>query len=187
MLNPFITLTPGDQRLARELAHARYTQDRAAHARDLLQGDPYRKIAYETIGVAGEMVFAKWYGLDFDPNQRLQPGSPDFIIDGVKVDVKASDRTNGDLVIPLSCRPGRAAIYVYVSGSGATWQIVGFTPESVAFQDKYLKDLGRGYCRLIPRQDLYSPYHLPQAIKQLRSQLRSVIQPGSRFPAKIQT
>jgi hypothetical protein len=180
MLNPFIFLTPRDQRLARELAHTRYTQDRAAHAKDLLQGDPYRKHAFEVIGVCGELAFSRWMGIDFDPNQRLIPGSPDFIVSGVKIDVKASDRPNGDLVVPLSCKPGRAAIYVYVNGTGATWQIVGFTPESVLFQDKYLKTL-RTPCRLLPRQDLYNPHQLRQAVTQLSRRVIpqvKTIQPG---------
>jgi hypothetical protein len=190
MLNPFITLSPHDQRLARELAHARYTQDRRMHAKDLLQGSQYRKHAFEVIGVAGEMCFARWMGIDFDPNQRLIPGAPDFVIQGVKIDVKTSDRPNGDLVVSLSCKPGRANLYVYVSGTGAVWQIVGFAPESVLFQEKYLKDLGRGTCRVVPRSDLYSPHQLRQAISQfsrVRTQLRTSVKPERLSPInKIQ-
>lgn len=183
MLNPFITLSPDDVRLARELARIRYTQDRTSGVVDLLQGTQDRKQDYEYIGAAGEIAFARWYGIPFTREQKLIPGACDFTLQGVRLDVKATDRRQGSLIIPLSCRPGRADLYVYVSFAGSTAEIVGFIPEAVVFQDRYLRDLGRGLCRVIPRADLYHASQLAQAIRQL-SRRRNVRQ-GNHFPGVV--
>jgi hypothetical protein len=175
MLNPIIQLTPEEISLTRYLARKRARTDQVKGARDLLQGDQSRKATYEELGVAGEIAFSKYFGVPFNANETLIPGSADFWIDGVSLDVKTSDRHAGDLKIPVSCRPGRAVIYVYVSGSlegKGRFEIVGFIPEKNAFQDRYLKDLGRGPVRLIPRSDLYPASDLPRAIKQFSQAIR---------------
>jgi hypothetical protein len=163
-----VTLTRLECRLAYALAEERHGKDRQDGIPDMLQGDQSRRTEYELNGAGAEIAFSKWFGIFPNLGTVLERGAPDYSIHGVRLDVKSNDRPQGNLLLPWHLKRGRADIYIYLAGSvrRAHYELVGWTTEGIAFQDKYIQDLPRGKTRIVPRADLYPVFDLPRAIRQ---------------------
>lgn len=162
----YVTLSPVEINLAKSIAQARHYFDDANGVQEKLVGDPAKVQELEFIGVGGEIAFAKWMNVFPNISTVLVPDAPDYVIHGIAIDVKSSDRPDGDLIIPIHKKQESAGVYVYLNGSldRGKYDLVGWTTAKVAFQKKYERDLGRGLSRVIPRKSLYPCETLPKAL-----------------------
>lgn len=115
----------------------------------------------DLVGVIAEGEFAKKYGLPVDSVQSAQrdPGW-DFILDGKKIDIKATSRKDGNLIVHTAAkRPLSADIYVLaiVNVGNETAEFIGWIEQ---------KDVRVAPVRTLGYNDLY-PVHFVT-----RSQLR---------------
>ena len=107
--------------------------------------------AIDIIGFSGELAFAKLVN-QFPATQTDGPSAVDLVVEGKAVDVKTTDRDNGQLLVRPKCRGNSAEIFVLMTGTldkGFVYH--GGLPAAEVFQDKYITDLGHGPTYAIPQ------------------------------------
>jgi len=102
------------------------------------------------LGFTAEYAFSKQFNLHMDIISNLEKDSFDFISsNGATIDIKATDRTDGNLVVPKLMHD----VYVLAIVDGNTVDLVGYaTKEMIEKAGK--KDLGNGPVWFVDRKDL---------------------------------
>ena len=101
-------------------------------------------------GFMAEYAFSKQFNLHLDIISNLEKDSFDFISkDGATIDIKSTDRTDGNLVVPKLMHD----IYVLAIVDGNTVEIVGYATKEM-IEEAGKKDLGNGPVWFVSRKDL---------------------------------
>ena len=102
------------------------------------------------IGFCAEYAFSKQFNLHLDIISNLQKDSFDFISkDGSTIDIKATDRSDGNLIVPKLLHD----VYVLAIVDGRTVDIVGYATKEM-IEEAGRKDLGNGLVWFVNRKDL---------------------------------
>ena len=102
------------------------------------------------LGFAAEYAFSKQFNLHLDIISNLEKDSFDFISsNGATIDIKATDRTDGNLVVPKLMHD----VYVLAIVDGSTVDFVGYATKQM-IEKAGKKDLGKGPVWFVNRQDL---------------------------------
>ena len=147
-----LTLNDVEMKLAYMIGEYRHL----TKANEKRVGSPLTSRQDEVIGSQGEIAFAKRMGIYPNVGIAVEPGSPDYTIAGVTVDVKSTKDKHGDhnLVVPMhKAQKGRCDLYVLVSVSHNVCTFGGFVPGRVVFASQ-VKNLGWGDCYYVERRNL---------------------------------
>ena len=102
------------------------------------------------LGFVAEYAFSKQFNLHLDIISNLQKDSFDFISkDGSTIDIKATDRSDGNLIVPKLLHD----VYVLAIVDGRTVDIVGYATKEM-IEEAGRKDLGNGLVWFVNRKDL---------------------------------
>jgi len=102
------------------------------------------------IGFCAEYAFSKQFNLHLDIISNLQKDSFDFISkDGSTIDIKATDRSDGNLIVPKLLHD----VYVLAIVDGRTVDIVGYATKEM-IEEAGRKDLGNGLVWFVNRKQL---------------------------------
>ena len=142
-----IELSDTEYMLCTQIGMMRYTVNRAANIKDVTFVRENR-VHIETIGVMAEMAFCKWANLYCNLDIKIQSQTPDLIYKGWKCDIKATDRADGRLIVPVKKKKGSSDVYILGITSGQTVEFKGFAIEDDIINESRIKDLGYGptYC-----------------------------------------
>lgn len=153
-----VTLAGSEVTIAREVARMRdeanvNVVDRRADAGVLADGPHWW-------GVVGELAFAKWWNVWPDLTCYPRAGTPDFVVEGLTWDVKATPVPNGELICPTSAKAdaqmyalaivrqtGRHAYAIRFPGWATRAELIGEHRISTRFPKP---------CYAIPQAELHS-------------------------------
>ncbi len=102
------------------------------------------------LGFCAEYAFSKQFNLHLDIISNLQKDSFDFISkDGATIDIKATDRSDGNLIVPKLLHD----VYVLAIVDGRTVDFVGYATKEM-IEEAGRKDLGNGPVWFVNRKEL---------------------------------
>lgn len=151
-----IELTDMECRIAEMIACARYNENRKAGSSNLideLKGS-HDHLLYEIIGFKAEMAFAKKYNIYPDLEIHCRSGSYDLLINDKRVDIKATMRPNGQLLVHRTKSKKESDIYVLAVVNGNVIDFKGWLQTEECFAEENIKDLGHGPTYAIPQDKL---------------------------------
>lgn len=143
-----VELSDTEFMLSTQIGMMRYQMNRAAGVKVSSFVPPEQQMRIETIGVMAELAFCKWANLYPNLDVVNQSGTPDLIYQGWKCDIKATDRADGRLIVPVKKKKGASDVYILGITSGHTVDFKGFAVEDDIINEARIKDLGKGptYC-----------------------------------------
>lgn len=139
-----ITLSPRELAMCDMIASMRYWQGCGTDTTIIDKRKASR------LGFCAEYAFSKQFNLHLDIISNLEKYSFDFISkDGSTIDIKATDRSDGNLIVPKLLHD----VYVLAIVDGSTVDFIGYaTNEMILEAGK--KDLGHGPSWFVNRKEL---------------------------------
>ena len=102
------------------------------------------------LGFCAEYAFSKQFNLHLDIISNLEKDSFDFISkDGATIDIKATDRSDGNLIVPKLLHD----VYVLAIVDGSTVDFIGYASKQM-IEEAGKKDLGNGPVWFVNRKEL---------------------------------
>jgi len=152
------TLNNVEQRLVKTVASMRNKDNR-------MKGIPDRKIggddsvSLDVQGFGGEIAFSKTFNVYPDlviSARRSAADEGDVKWNGLRIDVKATPRDEGDLLVPVWKKKNAEQIdgYALMTGAFPTYCYRGMITTENVFQEHWLRDLGRGDTYVVPQNEL---------------------------------
>ena len=139
-----ITLSPRELAMCDMIASMRYWQGCGTDSTIIDKRKASR------IGFCAEYSFSKQFNLHLDIISNLEKDSFDFISkDGSTIDIKATDRSDGNLIVPKLLHD----VYVLAIVDGSTVDFVGYATNQM-IEEAGKKDLGNGPVWFVSRKDL---------------------------------
>ena len=151
--NTPISLNEVEQRLVKTTAKQRYDNCRAA-------GKPKCFIGYtdgyhcDIIGMGGELAFCKLFNVYPD----LSTETPEFdtgdcVLDGLRIDVKTTDRPEGHLLATKWKKVSSCDAYALMTGVFPNYHFRGFMDADELLREIRLRDFGRNTLSYAASQD----------------------------------
>jgi len=152
---PVITLDDGEMQVCRMVAQMRHSAARLANVTDAKVGN---QSGYETdlIGMVAEVAFSKWRNTYPDLSIKPRSGGVDAIVNGRKVEVKATTRKNGRLLATLDKADKDGAEYyalAIVDGNVVTFP--GYATARELLRKENIRDLGHGSGYAMEQSELH--------------------------------
>lgn len=143
-----VELSQTEYMLATQIGMMRHQMNRAAGVKNPAFVAPERQMRIETIGVMAELAFCKWANLYPNLDVVNQSSTPDLIYEGWKCDIKATDREDGQLIVPVRKKKGASDVYILGIIHDNSVDFSGFATEDEILNEARIKDLGYGptYC-----------------------------------------
>lgn len=143
-----VELSDTEHMLAHQIGMMRQQMNRAAGVKVSSFVSKDKQVQMEVIGVMAEMAFCKWANLYCNLDVVNQSGTTDVIYQGWKCDIKATDREDGQLIVPHWKKKGASDVYILGITKGLSVDFVGFATEDDIINPNTVKDLGYGptYC-----------------------------------------
>lgn len=139
-----ITLSPRELAMCDMIASMRYWQGCGTDSTIIDKRKASR------LGFTAEYSFSKQFNLHLDIISNLEKDSFDFISkDGATIDIKATDRKDGNLVVPKLMHD----VYVLAIVDGNTVDFVGYATKQM-IEEAGKKDLGNGPVWFVNRKQL---------------------------------
>ena len=139
-----ITLSPRELAMCDMIASMRYWQGCGTDTTIIDKRKASR------LGFCAEYAFSKQFNLHLDIISNLQKDSFDFISkDGATIDIKATDRSDGNLIVPKLLHD----VYVLAIVDGRTVDIVGYATKEM-IEEAGRKDLVNGPVWFVNRKEL---------------------------------
>ena len=139
-----ITLSPRELAMCDMIASMRYWQGCGTDSTIIDKRKASR------LGFTAEYAFSKQFNLHLDIISNLEKDSFDFISkDGATIDIKSTDRMDGNLVVPKLMHD----VYVLAIVDGSTVDLVGYASKQM-IEEAGKKDLGNGPVWFVSRKDL---------------------------------
>lgn len=147
-----VEITSEMKLIARLLGGMRVVVNRGAGTRDRKMGGQ-DGFSSDEDGVLAELAFAQAFNVCPDLSLRPRSGSADAIVAGKRIDIKATRRTNGQLIATTK---ENADIDLYVLAIVEDQQVTfpGFALASELKSDANLTDLGHGQTYAMPQDKL---------------------------------
>lgn len=148
-----ITLSDGEQRIARFLARERFTRARDAGIENRRMG-PQSDEQTDLEGIGAEMAYCKMVNVWPDLSYGHRPDADALLPNGESVDVKATRWKTGRLIVALWKRNKAPDRYVLMVGEFPTYRYAGeIEAENIMIEDN-IKDLGHGPVYALPQSAL---------------------------------
>jgi hypothetical protein len=139
-----ITLSPRELAMCDMIASMRYWQGCGTDTTIIDKRKASR------LGFCAEYAFSKQFNLHLDIISNLEKDSFDFISkDGATIDIKATDRSDGNLIVPKLLHD----VYVLAIVDGRTVDIVGYATKEM-IEEAGRKDLVNGPVWFVNRKEL---------------------------------
>jgi hypothetical protein len=137
-----VTLTDAELWFCKSMGGMRAVMARRVGVLDRRMG-PQDPLAADEDGMIAEYAFCKMMNVFYDAVPDPRKGSADCVIDGYAIDVKATRRANGRLLVTL--RENRDVnIYVLAIIEGNTVRFPGYALKSEICRDENKINLGHG-------------------------------------------
>lgn len=149
-----VALTDLEQQLAELVATARQARNRSAGVVDQ-QVSATRALDIERTGIGAELAWCRL--ANCYPDLTIQPrkGGADAIWRGVSVDVKGTERTDGQLLAhPTKLTRDGAALYALMTGPWPSYTFRGFATADDLLAPARLTNLGYGRVYAVPQSEL---------------------------------
>lgn len=137
-----VEVTPEMRLIAKMLGGMRAVVNRSAGTRDAKMGGQNGVDADED-GVLAELAFAQAFNVFPDLSLRPRAGSPDAIVAGKRIDIKATRRTNGRLIATTKDNAD-VDLYVLAIIEDARVTFPGYALTAELKHESCLTDLGHG-------------------------------------------
>ena len=112
------------------------------------------------VGLAGELAVAAY--LSDEPNLGDTKIDYDLEIPQGYVDVKSTERQNGNLLAPLRQKKHPTDIYILCTINAPAVDIVGYVLASEFMVDENIRNIGGGDCYFLSREELHPVEELLQ-------------------------
>ncbi len=149
-----VRLTDFEIKIARKLGASRDQQN-------IDQGVPDQKVGPQDgrhiniNGVGAELAFCKAFNVFPDLELGQWPDQDATLPCGATVDVKHTERENGQLLVRKNKAEKRCDFYVLVTGMMPAFRIRGGMRAEMLFQDERITDLGYGPTYAVPQSELW--------------------------------
>ena len=128
-------------------------------------------LAVDQDGACSELAFCKMLNVYPDLNsEQINPIEADCVIEGFEVDVKSTNRVDGNLICPPYKKHKMADVYVLVIRTPPTYSFVGWAWGSELFDDGNLVQLRTPTYRIM-RDELRSPISIMDELSSARQKL----------------
>ena len=154
-INHSVFLNNLEIELSKELAYRRYHECETKNVMNRKVAS--RKTNKEIVesGVLSEIAFCKMMNIYPDFTYHVRKGSADCVIDGVAIDIKTTNLSNGQLLVtPKKEIDGGIDLYVLMTGDGKNFTYKGWKNSKDVYDKNNLKDLGYGPTYVIKQQEL---------------------------------
>lgn len=156
-MSVIITLTLGEISVATSIAAMRVGSNRQSGVDDAYIGPGSKRFASEFNGACAEIAFCKYRNLYPDLTVGPRSGGVDCVgRSGETVDVKCTDRSDGNLLVRIDKAASPCDYYALsvVRGPGEV-EIIGYASADEVFRDENLKDVGHGPTYFIKQSQLH--------------------------------
>ena len=147
----YVDLTGVEKAWATSWATEIYEKSADSNLHDAKMDKSADSLQLDIIGFSGELAFAKMANL-FPVTNTDGPTNFDIIVNGKKVDVKTTNRDNGQLLVRPAHKGKSADAFVLLTGTmnnGYTYR--GWMNAEEVFQDENLTNLGHGSTYAVPQ------------------------------------
>jgi len=154
-INHSVFLNNLEIELSKELAYRRYHECETKNVMNRKVAS--RKTNKEIVesGVLSEIAFCKMMNIYPDFTYHVRKGSADCVIDGVAIDIKTTNLSNGQLLVtPKKEIDGGIDLYVLMTGDGKNFTYKGWKNSKDVYNKNNLKDLGYGSTYVINQKEL---------------------------------
>jgi hypothetical protein len=149
-----VNLTEFEYSLCTQMAVIRDASNRNNGVQDQMIDKKQGKFAIELQGLMGELAFAKWANLYPNLDVKPQSQTTDVVYKGWKCDIKATKHPKGRLIIPLNKTKESSDVYILGIISELSVDFVGYCLAEEVMQDANIKDLGKGPCYCLDKDQL---------------------------------
>jgi hypothetical protein len=149
-----VALTRLEYELAGVLAEARWKSNRKAGVTDQRRDDAQGHLQLDLTGMVAELAFAKHMNVYPDLTIEPRSGTPDFVIDGVRYDVKATHRPQGRLLATSDKKPDEVDRYVLAIVRREIVDLVGWATAGELIDPDRRLDIGHGPSYALSQEEL---------------------------------
>ena len=148
-----VEITLIDRLLANLFGGMRYAVNRLSGVGDQQMGKQ-NAIDIDARGMLAELVFARAFNLYPDFSVASRSGGADFDTPFGSVDVKATDRVDGNLLVSIKKTPADADWYVLAVVTDQAVEFVGCASAYKILSRDRIRDLGHGETFFMPAAEL---------------------------------
>ena len=142
---PEITLTEDEILLVQAMAEARTREASSRYASHHFTSRWTHGGGVDYLGVAGELVARKWFGLPERWEDGYRHGACDFTLHGRRIDVKTTKYFDGRLFVNEKVS-GNADAFVLVRGNARCFHIAGWmSARELIHDERRPKQIGRAH------------------------------------------
>lgn len=148
-----ITLDAGEMAVASVLAAMRHGINRGHQVKNSKVG-PQSDYETDLDGLVAEIAFCRWKNICPDMTVKPRAGGADCIVDGRKVDIKATRRKDGRLLAVVSKSVSDVELYVLAIVNNNEVTFAGWASAKELLQPTNIIDLGHGPTYAMDQADL---------------------------------
>lgn len=149
-----IELDPGEYAIAQIVASMRRSINHVFQVRDQRRDTRRAVVDLDLLGAVAEIAFCKWRNVYPDLTILPRHGSADAVIDGKKIDIKATDRKDGRLLATTGKDLSAADVYVLAIVEGPVVEFIGYALAAELLHASTLLDLGHGKTHALDQSKL---------------------------------
>lgn len=142
-MKPVVTLDAGEMAVATMLAAMRHGVNRGGNVNNSKVG-PQSDHQTDVDGLVAELAFCKWRNVWPDISIQPRSGGADCVVDGKRIDVKATRRIDGRLIAIATKNPADTDIFVLGIVDVNKVTFAGWAFANELLQESNLIDLGHG-------------------------------------------
>jgi len=151
-----VELNSGEMAVAHFLATMRRCVNQSSKVTDQRRDKKLQAIELDILGLVSEIAFGKLFSAYPDMSIEPRSGSVDFVVEGIRVDIKSTSRSSGQLLATPKKKNEPADIYVLAIVQENIVNFVGFAKAEELLDDSTLTDLGHGPTHALPQHRLHS-------------------------------
>lgn len=149
-----VELDSGEMAVAQFLATMRRCVNQSVGVSDARRDSSLQAITLDMLGTVSELAWAKAMGTYPDLTIKPRRGSADAMIDGRRVDIKATSRRDGRLLATTDKSADAADIYVLAIVQENVVDFVGYAWSWELLHESTVRNLGHGPTHALDQCDL---------------------------------
>ena len=165
-----VTLNKGEMAVAEFIATCRRLTNQSASVFDQRRDNKQQAIVLDILGSRSELAWAKASKIYPDLSLSPRRGGFDSVINGIKFDIKSTDRTNGRLLATTGKKTSDSDVYVLAIVSEEIVNFCGYAYAEELLSQSTVTDLGHGPTHALSQSQLrtFTPHFLERIAGDLR-------------------